>query len=31
MEDLVDEAAPAQVVPLNEFSTAVNAWIGDIC
>lgn len=31
IEDLVDEDTPAQVVPLNEFSTAVNAWMGDFC
>ena len=29
IEDLVDEDAPAQVVPLKEFSAAVDAWRKD--
>lgn len=29
IEDLVDEDTPAQAIPLNEFSTAVNTWIED--
>ena len=31
MEDLVDEETPAHVVPLKEFSTAVDAWMEDLC
>jgi hypothetical protein len=31
IEDLVDEGSPAQMVSLEEFSTAVDAWIEDFC
>jgi hypothetical protein len=31
IEDLVDENAPRQMVPLSEFSTALGAWIKAIC
>jgi hypothetical protein len=31
IEDLVDEDAPAQMVPLKELSAAVDAWREDFC
>jgi hypothetical protein len=31
IEDLVAEDTPAQLVPLKEFSAAVDAWIEDFC
>ena len=31
IEDLVEEDTPTQLVPLEEFSAAVDAWIEDFC
>ena len=31
IEDLVDEATPPQMIPLEEFGTAVDSWIEDFC
>ena len=31
IEDLVDEGTPPQMIPIEEFGTAVDSWIEDFC